>query len=301
MKTNITVKDLLTEVGTLVGMYGGEFFVTPTAPAAESVYCEALADNGHTLDSLFERWVVLKGTDGVWRQRVINNFSNNVLAFKHASGANMQLFSHDATDTLFLFDRAAPALVLRAIMPAVESNPHLATLTRRKTIDLKALHEEYIQNQSISPPIYANQDERLNFKDVLTSSVGLSDVLQILEVRQDGVLMPVDYWEWRYFGNGDLADNGLLTIDNRFLMTKIEIVYTVDSTNRIMDITRWEDSVAQVAKRARECLKYHCAARWMQTSLAGRDEEGWNYAKKTETHFRNRAAELEPVLPAVMR
>lgn len=301
MKRQLTVKSLLTEVGTLVGMYGGEFRIGETAPTAESVYCEALGDNGHTQDSLFERWVVLKGTDGVWRQRLIADYTSGVLRFRHSAGPPDQNFSHAAGDTLFLFDRAAPAIILQAIMPAVEANPHLATITALKTIDTKELNKEYIQNNISETPTYADPDVKLYNKDNLRSAIALTNVKSILEVQTDGETLPVDYWDWRYFGNGTLELNGLLVIDNSLLQTKLTIIYTTETGAGLTDISDWNMSVAHVEPRAKECLKYHCAARWMQSSLAARDEEGWNYAKKTETHFRNRAAELEPVLPAVMK
>lgn len=301
MRSPLSVKELLTEVGTLVGMYGGEFLIDDTAPGAESIYCEDLGDNGHSQDSLFERWVVLKDSDGVWRQRVISDYSGRVLTFKTASSGSRQVFAHGGGERLYLFDRAAPMLVLRAIVPAVAANPHLAILSGFKTLDLKALHTEYLENQEAAIPTYSEPGVRLIKKDVTNSIFGISDIHQILEIRADGDVVPVDDWEWRFYGNGELDLNGMLIIDNRWLFGKIDIINTINQEVALYHISDWERNIVQVLPRAKECLKYYCAARWMSTNLPSRDEEGWNYAKKTETHFRNRARELEIVLPSVTK
>lgn len=308
MKTNLQVKELLTEVGTLVGMYGNEFEVDTTDPGAESVYCLDLANNGHTAESLVNRWVVLQTSAGSWTQRVIDDFdeAHNLLRFKSgsASGAGT-VFAHGAESVLHLFGDTSPELFLRAIVPAISANAHLASLVGSIELDLKALNRERLDNakrvEAGDDPVYASDQYRMFNKENLRSAIGISDITEVNEVTLDGETLPVSEWEWRYFGKGEREENGWLVVQNYLLSEKVRVFYANTPTPQRYRIGQWDDTIAQVEDSAKECLKYRCAARWISSLLPSRDEEGWNYLKRTETHFRNRADELDIVLPATLR
>ena len=301
MTTTLTVRDLLTEVGTLVGMYDNEYRIDATPPGNERVYCSELASNGHTSDSLSERWVVLKASDGSWKQRKILSYepSSNILSFQHSTGREVVFEHTDAV--LYLFDRAAPELVLRTVIPALAAQPHLAQFSARLGLDLGALHAEYVANQDREIPVFANDNWRMVDKQGVTASIGISNIRGITSVRRWSQDIPFDDWKWDYYGRGEYADNGVLRIKGEYLTSKIEIVFNQTPEPSVYGIGDWSQVLVEMDPYAKECLKYHCAARWMQATLPSRDEEGWNYAKKTETHFRNRAADLDVVLPHTLR
>lgn len=301
MRNAITVKDLLTEVGTLVGMYDSEYRIDNTAPAAEQVYCRELADNGHTQDSLLDRWVVLEDSAGVWRQRKIREYapSSNILSFYHSTGDN-RIFAH-TNSTLYLFDITPPQLLLRTVIPELATQTHLATLQGVLTLNMTTLNAEFTANKTADPKTYASTRYRIWDTQGYHVFVGIGGISQVLRIRVDGDIVPVDYWRWDYYGNGDYEDNGVLTLENTYSRSKVEVTYSDNPSPSDFDITDWEAEVATLEPRAGESLKYSCAARWMSATLPSMDEEGWNYAKRTETHFRNRAQALDIVLPATLR
>lgn len=308
MKVSLTVKDILTEVGTLVGSYGNMFRIDETQPAAEQVYCVDLANNGYTSDSLLDRWVVLKTTGGNWVQRKINRFENNILYFRAASGSSV-IFAH--TDArLYLFDRAAPEVMLRTMVPTISAFPHLAQVVTTKRINPKDLVSEFKENVDDAYDGYApewegphvDEDARVAFYAEGTKIViGISDIMNVLYVRDRyDVKIPTSDYTWEYLGEGTLSSNGVLSLDPSYVFySYLSVIGTTYTRPEDYSISDWDNEVASLETSAKECLKYYCAARWMSATLPSRDEEGWNYAKKTETHFRNRAAELEPVMPSV--
>lgn len=301
MRIALTVRDLLTEVGTLVGMYDNEYRIDPAAPAAESVYCRELGDNGHDNDSLAERWVVLRASDGTWKQRKVASYepSSNVLAFHHSTGNDVVFQHQDAV--LYLFDRAAPELVLRTIIPAMAAQPHLAEFTGKMTLDLAALKSEYEANKDREVPVYANGAARMTERQGTMSSIAINNIRGITSVRWQGREIPFEYWRWDFYGTGENAANGVLRIESQYLTGKVDIIFNQTPEPAVFGIGNWLDSMVEMETIAKECLKYHCAARWMQATLPARDAEGWEYAKRTETHFRNRAGELDIVVPHTLR
>lgn len=299
--TSLTVRDLLTEVGTLVGMYDNEYRIDNTPPGAEQVYCRELADNGHTNESLTDRWVVLQTSGGVWTQRRINTFtpSSNILTFQHSSGNDVVFQHQDAT--IYLFDTAAPELVLRTIIPAFSAHPHLAQFTGNMGLDLKALNTEYEDNKSLESPVFANTNFRMVDKRGTVAYIAISNINKVSGIRYMGREIPLEDWNWDYYGDGTLAQNGVLRIDSAYLMGKVEVIFIQTPRPANFGISDWSNEIVSLDSMAKESLKYHAAARWMQASLPARDENGWEYAKRTETHFRNRANELDVVLAPVQR
>lgn len=301
MRVSLTVQDLLTEVGTLVGMYDNEYLIDSTSPSVEQVYCSDLGNNGHTNDSLEDRWVVLRTSDGTWTQRKIASYnpSSNILQFQHSQGSGV-IFRH-SDSVLHLFDRAAPELALRTIIPAISAQSHLANFKNSLTLDLKALHREYLNNKNAIHPAYANTNYRMVDLQGVTASIAISNLRQVLGVRALGDEIPFNLWDWEFYGHGELAENGILRINSGYLTLKVDITYTQPPSPTDFGIEDWTRELVSVEPIAKECIKYHCAARWMQASLPARDENGWEYAKRTETHFRNRAAELDVVQPHTLR
>lgn len=310
MKLNLKVNELLTEVGTLVGMYGNSFAIDETPPAAEQIYCTDLGNNGHDSDSLRDRWVVLQGSNGVWRQRKVDRYEGNILFFQSAP-TSTQVFAHTGA-VLHLFDRPAPALVLKSILPALNAFPHLAQLVKVRTLPMKSLHREFrdnVENSYVDSPAWEGPfvDENARVVSAPLDShifqVGISDIKNVINVYDEaGDVVPAKEWNWDYYGRGELGDNGRLTLEGYMSTERLVSLSVIEnSTPADYSISDWEADVALIEPAAKECLKFYCAARWMSVTLPSRDEEGWNYAKKTETHFRNRAAELEPVIPSVFR